>query len=225
MIARKISHDVLAVSDELLTASSRLYGLTGVSPSGPTRPASVITENPHSRATRNPGRDHIGQTVAGERQPGPSPPSPRACCRVASLAVNHCPIIRIRTLERSCHLTIAASALATAAPIRSSTSRGPTWSASPATTGCRSRTPIAGSQRARTDASACCAASMTSTSAASANCSTPRRAAAPSTRPGPPPAGRIPTARSCGYYDFLTFERKQQDDKEWVARTDSGEWR
>jgi hypothetical protein len=33
-----------------------------------------------------------------------------------------------------------------------------------------------------------------------------------------------PTVDRCGYYDFLTFERRQQGDKDWVARTDSGEW-
>lgn len=35
----------------------------------------------------------------------------------------------------------------------------------------------------------------------------------------------FPKKNRCGYYDFLTFEREQQDDKEWVARTDSGEWK
>lgn len=34
-----------------------------------------------------------------------------------------------------------------------------------------------------------------------------------------------PTQKRCGYYDFLTFERSQQGDKAWIARTDSGEWR
>lgn len=34
-----------------------------------------------------------------------------------------------------------------------------------------------------------------------------------------------PTQNRCGYYDFLTFEREQQGDATWVARTDSGEWR
>jgi Fe-S-cluster containining protein len=33
-----------------------------------------------------------------------------------------------------------------------------------------------------------------------------------------------PTQKRCGYYDFLTFERTQQGDEAWVARTDSGEW-
>lgn len=33
-----------------------------------------------------------------------------------------------------------------------------------------------------------------------------------------------PTQNRCGYYDFLTFERKQQGDQKWVARTDSKEW-
>ncbi len=34
-----------------------------------------------------------------------------------------------------------------------------------------------------------------------------------------------PVQNSCGYYDFLKFEREQQDDKAWIARTDSGQWR
>lgn len=34
-----------------------------------------------------------------------------------------------------------------------------------------------------------------------------------------------PKESRCGYYDFLTFERAQQDDETWVARTDSGDWR
>lgn len=34
-----------------------------------------------------------------------------------------------------------------------------------------------------------------------------------------------PTQDRCGYYDFLTFERQQQGDDAWVARTDSGEWK
>lgn len=33
-----------------------------------------------------------------------------------------------------------------------------------------------------------------------------------------------PTQKRCGYYDFLSFERRQQGDKTWIARTDSGEW-
>ena len=28
-----------------------------------------------------------------------------------------------------------------------------------------------------------------------------------------------PYGRSCGYYEFLKFERKHQDDKTWIART------
>ncbi len=28
-----------------------------------------------------------------------------------------------------------------------------------------------------------------------------------------------PYGKSCGYYEFLKFERKQQDDDTWVART------
>ena len=35
----------------------------------------------------------------------------------------------------------------------------------------------------------------------------------------------FPGDDNCGYYDFLSFEREQQGDKEWVATTDSGEWR
>ena len=42
MMARKISQPVCAVSLELLTASSRLYGLTGVSVSGVSRALSAI---------------------------------------------------------------------------------------------------------------------------------------------------------------------------------------
>ena len=34
-----------------------------------------------------------------------------------------------------------------------------------------------------------------------------------------------PAKTSCGYYDFLKFEREQQGDRDWVARTDTGEWR
>lgn len=34
-----------------------------------------------------------------------------------------------------------------------------------------------------------------------------------------------PTQSRCGYYDFLTFEREQQDDAAWVATTDSSMWR
>jgi uncharacterized protein len=34
-----------------------------------------------------------------------------------------------------------------------------------------------------------------------------------------------PKENRCGYYDFLTFERTQQGDDTWVARTDSGEWK
>ncbi|MEE9329944.1 MAG: YkgJ family cysteine cluster protein [Parvularculaceae bacterium] len=31
----------------------------------------------------------------------------------------------------------------------------------------------------------------------------------------------FPTQKRCGYYDFLTFEREVQDDKEWVATTEN----
>lgn len=34
-----------------------------------------------------------------------------------------------------------------------------------------------------------------------------------------------PVQKRCGYYDFLSFEREQQGDKDWVATTDSGIWR
>jgi Fe-S-cluster containining protein len=30
---------------------------------------------------------------------------------------------------------------------------------------------------------------------------------------------KYPDSNSCGYYDFLRFEREQQDDQEWVALT------
>ena len=33
-----------------------------------------------------------------------------------------------------------------------------------------------------------------------------------------------PNENRCGYYDFLKFERKHQEDKEFVALTNSGEW-
>src|SRR5262245_38785853 len=42
MMPRKISQPVCAVSLELLTAASNVYGLTGVSPSGAPRAKSVI---------------------------------------------------------------------------------------------------------------------------------------------------------------------------------------
>lgn len=35
----------------------------------------------------------------------------------------------------------------------------------------------------------------------------------------------FPKQNRCGYYDFLTFEREQQGDEAWIARTDSGEWK
>ena len=46
MMARKMSQPVWAVSLELLTASSRLYGLTGVSGSGALRPMSTMPYAP-----------------------------------------------------------------------------------------------------------------------------------------------------------------------------------
>ncbi len=35
----------------------------------------------------------------------------------------------------------------------------------------------------------------------------------------------FPKQNRCGYYDFLKFEREQQGDDAWVARTDSGDWK
>jgi uncharacterized protein len=34
-----------------------------------------------------------------------------------------------------------------------------------------------------------------------------------------------PVQKRCGYYDFLKFEREQQGDETWIARTDTGDWR
>ena len=34
----------------------------------------------------------------------------------------------------------------------------------------------------------------------------------------------FPGKGRCGYYDFLTFERKAQSDPDWVASTDNGVW-
>jgi Fe-S-cluster containining protein len=36
---------------------------------------------------------------------------------------------------------------------------------------------------------------------------------------------QFPTERRCGYYDFLTFERRHQNDPELVATTDYSAWR
>ncbi len=33
-----------------------------------------------------------------------------------------------------------------------------------------------------------------------------------------------PTMYRCGYYEFLKFERYQQEDRDWVATTSNGEW-
>ncbi|MBS0277776.1 MAG: YkgJ family cysteine cluster protein [Proteobacteria bacterium] len=33
---------------------------------------------------------------------------------------------------------------------------------------------------------------------------------------------KYPTTNRCGYYDFLKFERWQQDDKDHIASTDNG---
>lgn len=35
---------------------------------------------------------------------------------------------------------------------------------------------------------------------------------------------QFPGAGRCGYYDFLNFERRAQNDPEYVATTNSGEW-
>jgi Fe-S-cluster containining protein len=34
----------------------------------------------------------------------------------------------------------------------------------------------------------------------------------------------FPNESRCGYYDFLTFERKHQEDQSFVAKTNSEEW-
>lgn len=35
----------------------------------------------------------------------------------------------------------------------------------------------------------------------------------------------FPGEGRCGYYDFLTFERRSQDDPDWIASTDHGGWK
>lgn len=35
---------------------------------------------------------------------------------------------------------------------------------------------------------------------------------------------QFPGAGRCGYYDFLSFERRTQDNPEHIATTNSGEW-
>lgn len=35
---------------------------------------------------------------------------------------------------------------------------------------------------------------------------------------------QFPNEKRCGYYDFLTFERRHQDDPDYVAITDSSQW-
>lgn len=35
----------------------------------------------------------------------------------------------------------------------------------------------------------------------------------------------FPGEGRCGYYDFLVFERRAQDDPEWIASTDHGGWK
>jgi Fe-S-cluster containining protein len=34
----------------------------------------------------------------------------------------------------------------------------------------------------------------------------------------------FPSEKRCGYYDFLAFERKHQNDPEAVATTENGQW-
>ncbi len=34
-----------------------------------------------------------------------------------------------------------------------------------------------------------------------------------------------PGGNRCGYYDFLAFERNQQDDPDYIATTDSSDWK
>ena len=36
---------------------------------------------------------------------------------------------------------------------------------------------------------------------------------------------RFPQEKRCGYYDFLTWERRHQDDPDYVATTDNGHWK
>jgi len=36
---------------------------------------------------------------------------------------------------------------------------------------------------------------------------------------------QFPAGKRCGYWDFLSFERSHQDNPEFVARTDSADWR
>ena len=36
---------------------------------------------------------------------------------------------------------------------------------------------------------------------------------------------KFPGENRCGYYDFLKFERRHQDDPTFVATTDSSEWK
>ena len=33
-----------------------------------------------------------------------------------------------------------------------------------------------------------------------------------------------PNEKSCGYWDFLSWERRQQQDPDFIAKTHSGEW-
>jgi len=33
-----------------------------------------------------------------------------------------------------------------------------------------------------------------------------------------------PNEKACGYWDFLSWERRQQQDPDFVAKTDSSEW-
>ena len=35
---------------------------------------------------------------------------------------------------------------------------------------------------------------------------------------------QFPQEKSCGYWDFLAFERHHQEDPDFVATTDNGAW-
>lgn len=50
-----------------------------------------------------------------------------------------------------------------------------------------------------------------------------RRCSVYESRPGA--CRKFPGEKRCGYYDFLTFERRHQDDPTFVATTDSSAWR
>ena len=79
----------------------------------------------------------------------------------------------------------------------------------------RSRRRSAASRRRTTTARASCATRSTTSSRARASSSTRRSASARSTRTGRRSAASSPTHR-CGYYDFMKWERDQQEDDEFV---------